>query len=109
MLSAVIIFQVVRRSGQFAITGPAREILYVPLSREEKYKAKNLSTPVFRAGDQIGAWSHAGLLALALGISGSAFAAAPFSAGWLLLALWLGVAHERKKRVREAIGDAPTN
>jgi hypothetical protein len=49
------------------------------------------------------------LLALGLGISGIAFAAAALLAVGLLLALWLGVAHERKKRIRKAIGDAPIN
>lgn len=96
VLSAVIVFQVVRRAGQFAITSPTREILFVPLSREEKYKAKNfIDTFMFRTGDQIGAWSHAGLLALGLGVSGIAFAAVPLSVVWLLLAIWLGRSHER--------------
>jgi AAA family ATP:ADP antiporter len=87
----VLVFQVARRTANFALARPAREMLYVPLSREDKYKAKNfIDVFVYRAGDQIGAWSSAAIGALGLGIAGLAWAAAPLSAVWLLLALWLG-------------------
>ena len=40
---------------------------YVPLSRAEKYKAKNLiDTVVYRVGDQVGAWTNTALLWLGL-------------------------------------------
>lgn len=90
-LMAVIVFQVIRRASNFSLTGPAREVLYVPLEREDKYKAKNfIDTFVFRGGDQIGAWTHAGLLALGFGVAGIAFAGSVLSFVWLALALWLG-------------------
>jgi AAA family ATP:ADP antiporter len=93
-LSAVIIFQVLRRAGNFAITGPARETLYVPLAREDKYKSKNfIDTFMFRVGDQLGAWSYTALLLLGFGISGIAIVAAPLSCLWLMLAIWLGRRH----------------
>ncbi|MES9814403.1 MAG: MFS transporter [Candidatus Thiodiazotropha sp.] len=45
-LPILIAVQVIRRAGNYAIMRPAREMLYVVLSREEKYKAKNfLITP----------------------------------------------------------------
>lgn len=94
LLSLVVLLQVVRRTGNFALTGPAREVLYVPLSREEKYKAKNfIDTFVFRFGDQLGAWTYTGLAALGVGLSGIAAAAVPLSAAWLGVALWLGRRH----------------
>jgi len=40
----------VRRVGDYAFAKPAREILFTVVSREEKYKAKNLSTQRSRAG-----------------------------------------------------------
>lgn len=96
LLSLVILMQVVRRTGNFALTGPAREVLYVPLPREQKYKAKNfIDTFVFRFGDQLGAWTYTGLAALGLGLSGIAAAAVPLSAAWLAVALWLGRRHAR--------------
>lgn len=90
-LAVFVVFQVLRRAGDYAIARPAREVLYTVLSRSDKYKAKNFNdTFVYRTGDQIGAWSFAGLSALGLGTSALALAMAPMSVLWLLVALWLG-------------------
>src|SRR5690606_19877826 len=57
-LAAVVAFQVTRRTVNYALSRPSREILFVPLTREDKYKSKNvIDTFVYRAGDQIGAWT----------------------------------------------------
>jgi AAA family ATP:ADP antiporter len=91
VLGAVVVFTVARRVTNFAFSRPAREALFVPLSRSEKYKAKNLiDTVVYRVGDQLGAWSSAALTWLGLGLAGIAWTAAPLAAVWLALALWLG-------------------
>lgn len=91
VLAAVVVFTVARRVTNYAFSRPSREALFVPLDRSEKYKAKNLiDTAVYRIGDQVGAWSHALLLWLGLGISGIALCAVPLSALWLALSLWLG-------------------
>ncbi len=91
VLAAVVLFTVARRVTNFALSRPARETLFVPLSRSEKYKAKNLiDTVVYRVGDQLGAWSSAALTWLGLGIAGIAYTAAPLAAVWLVLSLWLG-------------------
>ena len=92
LLAIVVIFQTVRRATNFAIAGPAREVLFTVLTREDKYKAKNLiDTFVYRSGDQLGAWANGLLLGVFhLSISGVAFVAVPLSALWLLVALWLG-------------------
>jgi AAA family ATP:ADP antiporter len=91
VLVAVVVFTVARRVTNFALSRPAREALFVPLSRGEKYKAKNLiDTVVYRLGDQIGAWTNGLLIWLGLGIAGIAFSAVPLAAVWLALSLWLG-------------------
>jgi ATP:ADP antiporter, AAA family len=85
------VFQVARRAGNFAVTRPAREVLFTVLSREDKYKAKSfIDTFVYRAGDQIGAWSYPLLTWLGLGLTGISFVAAPLAALWCGLSLWLG-------------------
>jgi AAA family ATP:ADP antiporter len=82
---------VLRRAGNFALTNPAMEILFTVVPREDKYKAKSfIETFVYRGGDQVGAWTFAGLGALGLGLTGIAFAAVPMAAVWLMLGLWLG-------------------
>lgn len=87
----IVVFQVLRRAGNFAVARPTRETLYTVVSREDKYKAKALiDTFVYRGGDQIGAWSYAGLGALGIGMAGIAFATVPIAGLWLLIGYWLG-------------------
>ncbi len=95
ILIVVVLFQVFRRAANFAIQRPAREVLYTVLPRTDKWKAKNFNdTFVYRLGDQVGAWSHHGMMVwMGLGLSAVAFAMVPVSALWLLLALWLGKKH----------------
>ena len=94
VLAVFVVFQVLRRAGEYAVARPAREVLYTVVSREDKYKAKHfIDTFVYRAGDQVGAWSMAGMTAIGLGVTGSAFVAAPFAAVWLAVAFWLGRKH----------------
>ncbi len=96
---AIVVMQVVRRAGNFAIARPTREVLFTVLSREDKYKAKSfIDTVVYRTGDQVGAWSYAGLLALGLTLSGIAFATVPIAAIWLANAFWLGRRQEQLAR-----------
>lgn len=90
-LSLLVIFLVIRRAGNFAIARPAREVLFTVVSREDKYKAKSfIDTFIYRAGDQIGAWSMPALGWLGLGMAGVSFVAAPLAAIWLVISLWLG-------------------
>ncbi len=86
-----VAFQVLRRSGEYAVARPTREVLYTVLTREDKYKAKHfIDTFVYRSGDQVGAWSMAGMAAVGLGLAGTAFAAVPLAGIWLVISVWLG-------------------
>jgi ATP:ADP antiporter, AAA family len=101
-LAVLIVFQVARRAGNFAIQRPAREALFTVLGRSDKYKAKNFSdTFVYRLGDQVGAWSYTWMGVFGLGLSGLAFSMVPLSLAWVALAAWLGrqyLARERSMR-----------
>ncbi|MFN8668936.1 MAG: MFS transporter [Gemmatimonadaceae bacterium] len=99
VLSVLIVFQVARRAGNFAIQRPGREALFTVLPRTDKYKAKNFSdTFVYRLGDQVGAWAYAGMAVFGLTASGLAFTMVPFSALWLLLTVWLGKQYTRREQ-----------
>ena len=109
VLGVLVVVQVIRRAGNYAITRPAREMLYVVLGREEKYKAKNfIDTVVYRTGDAISAWLYAGLRSLGVGISAIAFIAVPLALVWAWLGFGLGKqqnnlakAHEGKSTKEE--------
>jgi AAA family ATP:ADP antiporter len=91
VLATLVVFIVLRRGTNFGLTNPAVEVLFTVVPREDKYKAKSfIETFVYRAGDQIGAWTYKLFVALGLGVSGAAFAAVPFGVIWLGLGLWLG-------------------
>jgi AAA family ATP:ADP antiporter len=103
-LGVFVVFQVLRRAGEYAVARPSREVLYTVLSREDKYKAKHfIDTFVYRGGDQIGAWSTDGMRAIGLGLAGTALVAAPLSALWLVIAIWLG----RRQAALAATGSPP--
>ena len=95
-LGVLIFIQIFRRAGNYALMRPAREMLYVVLGREEKYKAKNfIDTVVYRGGDAISAWVYDGMKLLGLSISQIALIAAPLSAIWALVAFQLGKQREQ--------------
>jgi AAA family ATP:ADP antiporter len=103
VLTALVALQVVRRAGNFAIQRPAREVLYTVLARTDKYKSKNFNdTFVYRVGDQIGAWSFTLITWLGLGIAGVSMTMVPFSAVWLLLAMWLGWQYRKIRATKPA-------
>jgi AAA family ATP:ADP antiporter len=91
VLPVLVVVQVLRRAGNYAIMRPAREMLYVVLTREEKYKAKNfIDTVVYRGGDALSSWVYAGMRGLGLSLSTIAWLAVPLSLVWAWVALRLG-------------------
>lgn len=61
------LFQVLRRGLHYALDRPAREILYIPLGPEERYKAKPfIDTFIYRGGDMMGVWAPTALAALVI-------------------------------------------
>jgi len=77
-------------------------VLFTVLRREDKYKAKSfMDTFVYRAGDQIGAWSYPLLTWIGLGLTGISFVAAPLAGVWCVLSLWLGRRQVAMARARE--------
>jgi AAA family ATP:ADP antiporter len=101
-LAAVAAFQVARRAGNFALTQPARQVLYTVVSREDRYKAKNfIDTAIYRAGDQVGAWSYALIGMLGWGIKEAGIVSVAVSAVWLVNSLWLGRRQEALAAMQE--------
>jgi len=97
MLWVVIAFQAAQRAANFAISNPAREVLFTVLAREEKYKAKNvIDIVVFRGGDAASGWLFAALRGAGMDLGAISLATVPVTAAWLALALALGRAHERR-------------
>jgi len=97
MLAVVIAFQALQRTANFAISNPAREVLFTVVAREEKYKAKNVIDVVaVRGADAAGGWLFSALRSLGLELQAISLVAIPVSAVCLLLARALGRGQERR-------------
>jgi len=104
VLIVLLVVQVLRRAGNYAIMRPCREMLYSVLGREEKYKAKNfIDTVVYRGGDAASAWVYDGFRAFGLSLGQIAMVAAPLAGIWALISWRLGI--RREQLAAEAEGD----
>jgi AAA family ATP:ADP antiporter len=96
-LAVVIAFQALQRTANFAVSNPAREVLFTAVAREEKYKAKNvIDAVVVRGSDALWGWAFALLRSLGLELSAIAVLMVPISLVWMALAVVLGRAQERR-------------
>jgi ATP:ADP antiporter, AAA family len=108
VLWTFVVFHVTRRGGLNGISGPAREVLYTVVSRQDKYKSKSvIDTFVYRGGDQLAAWTYAGLGMLGLSLSTIAWMAVPIGVMWLAVGLWLGRSHAKISAERLGSGVVP--
>jgi len=97
MLWVVIAFQAAQRAANFAISNPARELLFTVVEREEKYKAKYvIDNVVFRGGDAASGWLFNALRGFGMELGAISLATVPVALAWLALALGLGRSHERR-------------
>jgi AAA family ATP:ADP antiporter len=97
VLAVVIGFQALQRTANFAISNPAREVLFTVLARDEKYKAKNVIDIVaVRGADAAGGWLFTALRSLGMEVRSIPLAAILLAAAGLVLALALGRAQERR-------------
>jgi AAA family ATP:ADP antiporter len=92
-----MLVQTLRRGLNYGLMKPALEALYTVIPREEKYKAKNfIDTFVYRAGDQTGAWTYNGLMALGLSLPALAFVNVPLAFIWMFVGVGLGWAQRNR-------------
>lgn len=97
LLVVAMAFQALQRTSNFAISNPAREMLFTSVDREEKYKAKNIiDGALFRGADALWAWAFTALRGTGLDVTGIALLTIPIALGWLVLALGLGRAQDKR-------------
>ncbi|MBQ7674963.1 MAG: MFS transporter [Campylobacter sp.] len=86
-----------RRIGEYALVKPAREMLFVPLDSESKYKVKNfLDTVVYRGGDAHSSQVE-GIALAKFGVSGVLILGAIISFVWGILGINLSKKYEKLK------------
>ncbi len=109
MLWVIMAFQAAQRAANFAISNPAREILFTVVDREEKYKAKNvIDNVVFRGSDVAFSWLFTFLRGTGMELGAISLATVPVTAAWLGLALALGRMQEQRAAAAVPSGENKT-
>ncbi len=109
-LMVIAVCTIIRRTAEFAVSKPAREVLFTVTSREERYKAKNvIDTVVSRGGDAVATWATTGLRGLGLGTSQITFAAIPLALAMVGFGAYLGRQQQQKAAAQAVLQEpAPT-
>ena len=86
---------VVRRSGEYAFVRPGREMLWSPMTKETKYKAKNfVDVPVYRGADAAVAQLQRAIEGAGFGVQIVALLGALGATLWAVNGWWLGRRHD---------------
>lgn len=96
-LPVVIGVLIARRSGEYSVMRPCREMLFTSVPRATKYKAKNfIDTVIYRFSDWVNALAHDFLMGRGATTGTIAWVGAGASAIWALVAYILGRRHQRQ-------------
>ena len=92
MVSVVVALQIIRRAGNYAVSRPAREMLFTAVDREVRFKAKPvIDIVIYRGGDMLNAWAFTALTqGLGLGLAAVALVGAGIAACWAAIGIYLG-------------------
>jgi AAA family ATP:ADP antiporter len=92
MVSVVIALQIIRRAGDYAVSRPAREMLFTAVDRETRFKAKPvIDIVIYRGGDMLSAWAFTTLTqVLGLTLGAVALVGAGIAALWAVTGVYLG-------------------
>ena len=101
VLTVLLALQVARRSGNYAITRPAREMLFTEVSQEDRFKAKPvIDIVLYRGGDAVSSLAFAGLTQ-GLGLAAVSLVGAGIAAVWAWVGVWLGRKYDGKVQSSE--------
>ncbi len=109
ILTVMLAVDIARRSGEYGITRPAREMLFTSVDRETRFKTKPVvDVVVYRGGD---AW-WGGIFAylstgVGLGLSAMFLVGAVFAAAWVASGIYLGRVFQRRERGGENAAETP--
>ncbi|MRX27203.1 NTP/NDP exchange transporter [Kangiella sp. HZ709] len=92
IIVVLLALQVTRRAGNYAVTRPAREMLFTDVSADERFKSKPvIDIVVYRGGDAVSGSIFALLSeGLGLGLAAISLVGAGIAATWGGLAVYLG-------------------
>jgi AAA family ATP:ADP antiporter len=92
LVGVIVALQIIRRAGNYAISRPAREMLFTAVDRETRFKAKPvIDIVIYRGGDMLNAWAFTALSqGLGLGMAAMALVGAFIAVLWTVNGVYLG-------------------
>ncbi len=107
-LGIVVAVQIVRRAGNYAISRPAREMLFTAVGRHTRFKTKPvIDIAVYRGGDMLNAWAFTALTqGLGMGMAAVAGVGAGIALLWGLVGIGLGRSFNRRREDETETGPA---
>ncbi|MDB2462868.1 MFS transporter [Algibacter sp.] len=101
----VLALQVMRRSGNYAITRPSREILYTAVDRDARFKTKPLiDVAIYRGGDVFWVWVIAflGEGYFNLPLTPILIICSAIAIIWAIVGVYIGRKHDREELLENA-------
>lgn len=103
-LSVLVAVMIATRAISYGITVPTREVLFTVVSREEKYKSKNvIDTVVLRGGDAISGQVFGGLRSFGISLASLNLLAIPLALLWSAVAWRLG---KRQQQLADTVSNS---
>ena len=92
IVGVIIAVQIIRRAGNYAVTRPAREMLFTAVGREVRFKVKPvIDIIIYRGGDMLNAWAFTALTqGLGLSLAAVAGVGAFIAILWAITGVFLG-------------------
>jgi len=108
LVGVVVALQIIRRAGEYAVSRPAREMLFTTVDRETRFKAKPvIDIVIYRGGDMLSAWAFTGLTQVfGLGLAAVALIGAGVAAVWAFTGIYLGQRFNTMSPPDQAVADA---
>ncbi len=111
-LALLVTAQMTMQILGYGLLVPAQHVLFTVVSREDKYKSKAfVDIVVFRGSDVAAANLCEWVLRSGMALTHMATAMLPVLGVWLMLAIGLGIGHNRRRALEEGCGtaDAPAS
>jgi len=98
IITVLLALNVVRNAGNYAVTQPARQMLFTEVDKETRFKAKPvIDVVVYRGGDMMTAWFFTALTeGLGLGMAAVSAVGAGIAAVWATIGIYLGRVYDKR-------------
>lgn len=101
VFAVLTVVVIMRRAMEYAFVRPGREMLWSPLDKETKYKAKTtVDVPVYRGADALSAQLNNFVAGIGFGAAGVAWLGVVVAALWAALGWWLGRRFEDHEKLQ---------